>query len=104
MLFLHSERGKHVTCQKTDRRITRDLRATGRNKRCQSGSSSASPAQHRPLLTRTALASGVLFPVAPSRGAIRRMYGKDNRILYSAKVLQGCKVGAAKRTRQAVGL
>jgi hypothetical protein len=32
------------------------------------------------------------------------MYGKDNQILYSAKLSQGFKVVAAKRTRQAAGV
>jgi hypothetical protein len=32
------------------------------------------------------------------------MYGKNNRILYSAKFSQGFKVVAAKRTRQAAGV
>jgi hypothetical protein len=32
------------------------------------------------------------------------MYGKDNRILYSAKLSQGFKVVAAERTRQAAGV
>jgi hypothetical protein len=32
------------------------------------------------------------------------MYGKDNRILYSAKFSQGFKVVAAKRTWQAAGV
>jgi hypothetical protein len=32
------------------------------------------------------------------------MYGKDNRVLYSAKFSQGFKVAAAKRKRQAAGV
>jgi hypothetical protein len=32
------------------------------------------------------------------------MYGKNNRILCSAKISQGCKVVAAKWTRQAAGV
>ena len=32
------------------------------------------------------------------------MYGKDNRVLYSAKVSQGFKVVAARRTWQAAGV
>jgi hypothetical protein len=32
------------------------------------------------------------------------MYGKDNRILYSAKLSQGFKMAAAKRTWQAAGV
>jgi len=32
------------------------------------------------------------------------MYGKDNRILYSAKFYQGFKVVAAKKTWQAAGI
>jgi hypothetical protein len=32
------------------------------------------------------------------------MYGKDNRILYSAKLSQGFKGVAANRTRQAAGV
>jgi hypothetical protein len=32
------------------------------------------------------------------------MYGKNNRILYSAKFSQGFKVVAAKRTRQGAGV
>jgi len=32
------------------------------------------------------------------------MYGKDNRVLYSAKFSQSFKVVAAKRTRQAAGI
>jgi hypothetical protein len=32
------------------------------------------------------------------------MYGKDNRILYSANLLQGFKMAAAKRTWQAAGV
>ena len=32
------------------------------------------------------------------------MYGKNSRILYSAKVSQGCEVVAAERSRQAAGV
>ncbi len=32
------------------------------------------------------------------------MYGKNNRILYTAKFSQGFKVVAAKRTRQGAGV
>ena len=32
------------------------------------------------------------------------MYGKNNRILYSAKFSQGCEVVAGERTRQAAGV
>jgi hypothetical protein len=32
------------------------------------------------------------------------MYGKDNRILYSARFSKGFKVVAVKRTRQAAGV
>ena len=62
------------------------------------------PATVRPLLVRTALAGGVHFPVATKQRALRRMYGKVNRILYSAKISQSCKVVAAERTRQGAGV
>src|SRR5713226_8449351 len=41
---------------------------------------------------------------ASERGVLRRMYGKDDRILYSAKFSQGFRVVAAKRTWQAAGV
>jgi hypothetical protein len=56
------------------------------------------------IVPLSAMAVDVLSPVAPREGMFRRMYGKDNRILYSPKLSQGFKVVAAKRTRQAGGI
>jgi hypothetical protein len=56
------------------------------------------------IVPLSAVAVDVLSPVAPREGIFRRMYGKDNRVLYSAKLSEGFKVVAAKRTRQVAGI
>src|SRR5258706_2705850 len=103
MLLLHSTRGKHVTCQKTDRRITRLLRENRTEQTV-----SIRPLKSLTRTTSTASRKPLWHPACffffePSRGVLRRMYGKDNRILCSAEFSQGFKVVAARRTRQAAG-
>ena len=53
----------------------------------------------RPVLNLSSgtLARGVLFPCCRSNEVLRRTYGKDNRVLYTAKLSQGFQVVAPSR-------
>src|ERR1700674_2115866 len=51
----------------------------------------------------SAVAVNVLSPFARREGIFRRKYGKDNRVLCSAKFSQSFTVVAAKRTWQGAG-
>ena len=52
----------------------------------------------RTLGTRRAL------PAVASTEVLRRTYGKDNRVLHTAKLSQGFKVGPPSRTLQGAGI
>ena len=79
---------------------------TGRNKWCQCGCSSDMRFGGRHyigiLFVRTLWHPACFSPVGKQR-VLRRMYGKDNRVLYSAKFSQGFKV-AARRAWQVAGV
>jgi hypothetical protein len=80
---------------------------TARNKWCQSGRSSdmrlEADANIGILLVRPLWHPACFSPGGKQR-ALRRMYGKDNQILYSAKFSQGFKVVAARRAWQVAGV
>jgi len=77
---------------------------TERSKWCQSAPQ-VTPRTGSAASRKTALASDVLFLLLrQAEEYFGGMYGKDNRILYSTKFLQGFKVVAAKRTWQAAGV
>jgi hypothetical protein len=50
------------------------------------------------------LVFGVLFPLSQAQGVLRRIYGKDNRVLHTAELSQSLKVGTHSRTRQGAGI
>src|ERR1700719_286420 len=50
------------------------------------------------------LASGVLLSCCRSNEVLRRTYGKNNRVLHTAKVSQGFKVVPPSRTWQGAGI
>ena|ERR1700732_2044106 len=52
----------------------------------------------------SAVAVNVLSPVAPREAIFRRTYGKDNRILYSAKFSQSFEVAPTMPPWQAGGV
>ena len=60
----------------------------------------------RPVLNLSSatLACCVLFPCCRSNEVLRRTYGKDNRVLHTAKLSQGFKVVLPSRTWQAAGI
>src|SRR5712692_3797960 len=51
-----------------------------------------------------ALASGVPGSCCRSNEVLRRTYGKDNRVLHTAKLSQGFKVAPPSRTWQGAGI
>ena len=51
-------------------------------------------------LSIVTLARGVLFSCFSEQRVLRRTYGKDNRVLHTAKLPQGFKVVPPSRTRQ----
>src|ERR1700731_4255715 len=60
----------------------------------------------RPVLNLSSatLACGVLSSCCRSNEVLRRTYGKDNRVLHTAKLSQGFKVASPSRTRQGTGI
>src|SRR5882724_7895192 len=60
----------------------------------------------RPVLNLSSatLACCVLFSCCGSSEVLRRTYGKDNRVLRTAKLSQGFKVGFLSRTWQGAGI
>ena len=60
----------------------------------------------RPVLNLSSatLACCVLFSCCRSSEVLRWTYGKDNRVLHTAKLSQGCKVGSPSRTWQGAGI
>jgi hypothetical protein len=44
------------------------------------------------------------LPAVASTGVLRRIYGKDNRVLHTAELSQSLKVGTHSRTRQGAGI
>jgi hypothetical protein len=60
----------------------------------------------RPVLNRSSatLACCVLFSCCRSNEVLRRTYGKDNRVLHTAKLSQGFKVVPPMRTWQGAGI
>jgi hypothetical protein len=53
---------------------------------------------------RPFLASGVQLSCCRSNEVLRRTYGKDNRVLHTAKLSQGVKVAPPNRTWQGAGI
>ena len=60
----------------------------------------------RPVLNLSSatLACCVLFSCCRSNEVLRRTYGKDNRVLHTAKLSQGFKVVSPSRTWQGAGI
>ena len=60
----------------------------------------------RPVLNRSSatLACCVLFSCCRSNEVLRRTYGKDSRVLHTAKLSQGFKVVSPSRTWQGAGI
>jgi hypothetical protein len=44
------------------------------------------------------------LPAVASTEVLRRIYGKDNRVLHTAELSQSLKVGTHSRTRQGAGI
>ena len=65
--------------------------SVGRNKSCQSGSSVTCPRRSAASRKNRFGIRRAFSPVAPSREVLRSMYGKDNRLLYSARFQSGCR-------------
>jgi hypothetical protein len=55
-------------------------------------------------LASATLACCVLFPCCRRNEVLRRTYGKDNRVLHTAKLSQGFKVVFSSRTWQGAGI
>ena len=55
-------------------------------------------------LSSATLACCVLFSCCRSNEVLRRTYGKDNRVLHTAKLSQGFKVVSPSRTWQGAGI
>jgi hypothetical protein len=55
-------------------------------------------------LSSATLASCVLFSCCRSNEVLWRTYGKDNRVLHTAKLSQGFKVVSPRRTWQGAGI